>query len=69
MIKCNQNLERGKIQMKEFLIGILLLGFVTGIIPVMLLILIEKYKILFIMLAIFDICWIGSEIKNWIYEG
>lgn len=55
--------------MKEFLIGILILGFVTGIIPVMLLLLIEKYKILFIIVAIFDIGWIGSEIKNWIYEG
>lgn len=55
--------------MKEFLIGILLLGFVTGIIPVMLLILIEKYKILFIIVVIFDLCWIGKEIRNWIYEG
>lgn len=55
--------------MKEFLIGILFLGFISGIIPVMLLILIEKYKILFIMIAIFDLGWIGKEIKNWIYEG
>lgn len=55
--------------MKEFLIGILLLGMLTGIIPVMLLLLIEKYKILFIIVTIFDISWIGSEFKNWIYEG
>ena len=55
--------------MKEFLIEILLLGMLTGIIPVMLLLLIEKYKILFIITIIFDLGWIGSEIKNWIYEG
>lgn len=55
--------------MKEFLIGILLLGMLTGIIPVKLLLLIEKYKIMFIMTLTFDLCWIGSEIKNWIYEG
>ena len=55
--------------MKEFLIGILLLGIVTGIIPVMLLLLIEKYKILFIIVVIFDLVWIGTEIRNWIYEG
>lgn len=53
----------------EILIGILLIGMVTEIIPAIGLLLIEKYKILFIIVAIFDLCWIGSEIKNWIYEG
>lgn len=55
--------------MKNFIIGLFLLGMCTGIIPMIGLLLIEKYKILFIIVAVFDICWIGKEIKNWIYEG
>ena len=55
--------------MKNFIICLFLLGMFTGIIPMLLLLLIEKYKILFIMVVIFDLYWIGKEIKNWIYEG
>lgn len=53
----------------EILICIIFLGMCTGILPMIGLLLIEKYKILFILTVIFDICWIGKEIKNWIYEG
>ena len=52
----------------EILICIILLGMYTGILPMIAVLLIEKYKILFILTVIFDICWIGKEIKNWINE-
>ena len=67
--------EFGKenIQMKEKILEIfvclIFIGIITGILPMIGLLLIEKYKILFIVTVIFDICWIGKEIKNWIYEG
>lgn len=62
---------KGKLQMNkilEILICIILLGICTGILPMIGLLLIEKYKILFILTVLFDIYWIGKEIYNWCME-
>lgn len=53
---------------KLFII-IVYLGVITGIIPVLLCILLEKINLLIIPLAIIDLYWIGKELYNWCMEG
>ena len=52
---------------KLFII-ILYLGIITGIIPILLCILIEKINLLIIPIALFDLYWIGKEFYNWCME-
>ena len=52
---------------KLFII-ILYLGIITGIIPTLLGVLIEKINLLIIPLVIFDLYWIGKEIYKWVEE-
>ena len=53
---------------KLFII-IVYLGVITGIIPVLLCILLEKINLLIILLAIIDLYWISKELYNWCMEG
>jgi len=52
---------------KLFII-ILYLGIITGIVPVLLCILMEKINLLIIPIALFDLFWIGKEFYNWCME-
>ena len=52
---------------KLFII-ILYLGIITGIIPVLLCILMEKINLLIIPIALFDLYWIGKEFFKWVEE-
>ena len=50
--------------MKKLLVYILALGIITGIIPTILLIICEKFSILYIIIGIIDILLIGKELIN-----
>lgn len=52
---------------KLFII-ILYLGIITGIVPILLCVLIEKINLLIIPLALFDLYWIGKEFFKWVEE-
>lgn len=52
---------------KLFII-ILYLGIITGIVPVLLCILMEKINLLIIPIALFDLYWIGKEFFKWVEE-
>ena len=52
---------------KLFII-ILYLGIITGIVPVLLCVLMEKINLLIIPIALFDLCWIGKEFFKWVEE-
>lgn len=52
---------------KLFII-ILYLGIITGIVPTILCVLIEKINLVLIPLAIFDLYWIGKEFYKWVEE-
>lgn len=52
---------------KLFII-ILYLGIITGIVPVLLCILMEKINLLIIPIALFDLYWIGKEFYKWVEE-
>ena len=52
---------------KLFII-ILYLGIITGIVPVLLCVLMEKINLLIIPIALFDLYWIGKEFFKWVEE-
>ena len=52
---------------KLFII-ILYLGIITGIVPFLLCVLMEKIKLFIIPIALLDLYWIGKEFYNWCME-
>ena len=47
---------------KEFLVGIFVLGILTGIIPALLVAFMEKHIWFAVLVGIFDVVWITAEL-------